>query len=179
VERDGHVTRAYKFLRPGAVAPFTAVSWPQPRDGEPGAWIETAAVEPCRRGVHACTREDLPYWLQDELWEIELDGDVQRVGHKLVAQRGRLVRRIAAWNDEAARAFSRDCAGRAASYAKASPDVAGHAADATSFADGGRAAVTGFIASRAAELSGGVEAYDAERAAQVAWLTEHLALHVD
>src|SRR5690242_18164858 len=111
------MTRAYKFLRPGAVAPFTAVPWPQPDGDGPGAWLESAVAEPCRRGVHACTAADLPYWLQDELWEVELDGDVQRVGHKLVARRGRLVRRIADWNEDAARAFSRDCAGRAAGYA--------------------------------------------------------------
>ena len=171
--------RAYKFLRPGAVAPFTAVRWPRPEGDGPGAWLEATGVEPCRRGLHACAREDLPYWLQEELWEVELDGDVQRVGHKLVARRGRLVRRIGAWDAGAARAFSLDCAGRAAGYAAAAPEVSGHAADATGFSDGSRPAVTGFIASRAAELSGGVEAYEAERSAQVEWLTRHLGLTAD
>lgn len=170
------MTRAYKFLRAGGVAPFTAHRWPLPRCDEPGTWVETAVVEPCRRGVHACTHEDLPYWLQDELWEIELEGDVRRVGHKLAARRGRLVRRVDAWNAESARAFSLACAERTARYAAGSPDVAGHASDASVAAEGGRAAVTGFIASRAAELSGGIGAYEAERSAQVAWLTERLGL---
>src|SRR5262249_3229698 len=96
------MTRAYKFLRPGGVAPFTSYAWPLPQGEEPGAWVEVETVEPCRRGVHACTRDDLPYWFQDELWEVELDGEVQRVGHKLAARRGRLVRRVDAWNAERA-----------------------------------------------------------------------------
>jgi hypothetical protein len=170
------MTRGYKFLRPGGIAPFTLHAWPLPRDHQPGDWVETDGVEPCRRGVHACAREDLPYWFQDELWEIELEGAVTRVGHKLAASRGRLVRRIEAWNADSARAFSRACAERTTGYASRSPEVSGHASDAAAAAEGGRAAVTGFIASRAAELSGGVEAYEAERSAQVAWLTEHLGL---
>jgi hypothetical protein len=170
------VTRAYKFLQPGAIAPFTAVSWPQPADDGEADWLDAGSVDPCRRGVHACATKDLPFWFQDELWEVELDGDVQRLGHKLAARRGRLVRRVDAWSPEAARAFSLACAERAAGYARASVEVSGHAADAAAAAEHGRAAATGFIASRAAELSGGVEAYEAERAAQVAWLTEHLGL---
>jgi hypothetical protein len=138
--------------------------------------VEAGAVDPCRSGVHACTRDDLPYWLQDELWEIDLEGDVQRVGHKLVARRGRLVRRLDAWNGDSARDFSLACAHRVAGFAAGSPHLAGHTSDAATYAERAHAAVTGFIASRTAELSGGVEAYDAERSAQVAWLTEHLGL---
>lgn len=170
------MTRAYKFLRDGGIAPFTALAWPRPEGDMAAVWVDGGTVDPCRNGVHACGRNDLPYWIQDELWEIDLDGDVQRVGHKLVARRGRLVRRIDAWNPQTARVFSLACAGRAAEYAASAPGVAGHAADAAAIGQSGRAAVTGFIASRAAELSGGVEAYDAERSAQVAWLVENLGL---
>src|SRR5690242_17660463 len=109
--------QAYKFLRADGVAPFTGHRWPLPRGGNPGAWVEAETVEPCRRGIHGCACDDLPYWLHGELWEIELDGDVQRVGHKLVARRGRLLRQVEAWNDESARDFSFACAERVAGYA--------------------------------------------------------------
>ena len=167
---------AYKCLRTGAVAPFTEIVWPQPTGPEPGRWVDAGAVDPCRRGVHACSADDLPYWLQDELWEIELDGDVQRIGHKLAARRGRLVHRVSAWHTDAARAFALLCAGRTAALATGAPEVSGHADDAARIAATGNAAVTGFIAARAAELTGGVDAYDAERALQVEWLVEHLSL---
>jgi hypothetical protein len=118
----------------------------------------------------------LPYWLQDELWEIELEDDVLRIGHKLTARRGRLIRRVSAWNVDAARAFALECAARVAELAKNAPEVTGHAEDAARIGARGNAAVTGFITARAAELVGGVDAYDAERELQVAWLVEHLDL---
>ena len=168
--------KAYKFLREGGVSPFTATCWPLPKEGKPGEWVEAHGVEMCRRGVHACTIEDLPYWFQDELWEVELAGDMQRVGHKVAAARGRLVRRVDGWNPDCARAFSFDCADRAAAIAAGTPEAAAHAADAVRAAEAGNAAVSGFIVARSAELSGGVRAYDAERATQVEWLVRRLEL---
>ncbi|TML68102.1 MAG: hypothetical protein E6G14_10465 [Actinobacteria bacterium] len=168
--------KTYKFLCGGGIAPFTGARWPEPQSGKPGQWVEAAAVEPCRQGVHACALEDLPYWLQDELWEIELDGDVQRVGHKLVARRGRLIRHVDAWDGGTAREFSDDCVARTAEIAARTRGLEGHAADAVANATAGRAAVTGFIASRVAELDGGVDAYEAERSRQAAWLAERLRL---
>jgi len=169
---------AYKFLRAGAVGPFSDVRWLRPSGSAPGKWLEAGEVEMCRRGIHACAVDDLPYWFQDELWEIELGGEVQRVGHKLAAERGRLVGRIVPWDADAARSFSLACAERAAAIAARAPEVSGHAEDAAATAEAGKAAVTGYIASRAAELAGGAEAYEAERAAQVDWLVERLALPV-
>jgi hypothetical protein len=166
----------FKFLRAGGVAPFTGTRWRQSANGGPGEWVDAGRVEVCRRGIHACAREDLPYWFQEELWEIELGGEVQRTGHKLVAPRGRLVRRVDAWNADAARSFSLACAERAAAIAERSPEVSPYAADAAATAEAGKAAVTGYIVARAAELTGGVEAYEAERAAQAEWLAERLGL---
>jgi hypothetical protein len=168
--------KAFKFLRDGGVAPFTATSWPRPENGDPGQWIDAGGLDMCRRGLHACALEDLPYWFQDELWEVELDGEVQRLGHKVAARRGRLLRRVEAWNADTARSFSLACAERAAAIASRSPEVSAHAQDAAATAEAGKAAVTGYIVARAAELSGGVEAYDAERSTQVGWLVERLGL---
>jgi hypothetical protein len=60
----------YKFLERGRVAPFTGFEWPVDE------WVEASAVDPCRRGIHACRVRDLPIWIDDELWQVELAGDV-------------------------------------------------------------------------------------------------------
>ena len=62
-------------------------------------------------------RADLSYWLNAELWEAELDGDVVRAGHKFVAPRGRLLRRIETWDRDAMRGFCLDCQERVRVYA--------------------------------------------------------------
>ena len=62
----------------------------------------------------------------------------------------------------------------AATLAAVAPEVSGHAADAAATAEAGKAAVTGAIVSRAAELTGGIDAYEVERAAQVEWLVARL-----
>ena len=96
---------AYKFLRPDGSGVFTRYAWPLP-DGGPGAWVE-APVVACRSGVHACRAEDLPLWLGEDLYEIELGGQIVAERMKVVAARGRLLRRIGAWDDAARAAYTR------------------------------------------------------------------------
>ena len=111
---------AYKFLDDGRLAPFTGVRWPEPQ-----SWLESDRVELCVSGVHACRIRDLPYWLRTELWEVELDGDVVEGERLVAARRGRLVRRVDAWNDASARAFGASCAEEARRRAAASHDLEG------------------------------------------------------
>lgn len=80
--------RAYKFLDARGCAPFTGTPWVESR------WVEEPRALPCREGVHGCGAADLSYWLAASLWEIELDGEIVETRHKVVASRGRLVRRI-------------------------------------------------------------------------------------
>jgi hypothetical protein len=110
---------AYKFLSSGSVGPFSGFRWPTPEGGAPGPWVETAGeLSLCRRGVHACRLSDLPYWLDDELWLVELDGRIQDDGHQIVAERARLVERLASWNRDTARALAEDCTWRARDLAR-------------------------------------------------------------
>jgi len=100
---------AYKFLRSGRIGPFSAFQWP-----EPGVWVHAAPdLVACKRGVHACRPSDLPWWLADELWEIELDGEVQPDEHKIVASAGRLRSQIEAWTPACAQEYADACAWRA------------------------------------------------------------------
>lgn len=97
---------AYKFLRAGRIGPFSGVTWPAP-----GAWLQAAGDGgACSRRVHACRVADLPEWMDDELWRVELDGDVRVDCGKLVAARGRLVERVAAWDAALMADFAEACA---------------------------------------------------------------------
>ena len=99
---------AYKFLSSDRKGLFSGVTWP-----EPGTWLEAdAEVERCVSGIHASHAEGLLGWIDDELWTCELDGIVEDDGQELVAERGRLLERVAAWSETSARDFARACAAR-------------------------------------------------------------------
>jgi hypothetical protein len=163
---------AYKFLTADGRGLFTRFAWPLPK-GVPGDWVE-AEIDPCRSGVHACRVVDLPHWVASSLYEIELDGAVVEHSLKLVAERGRLLRRVEAWNDDLRDEYSRMCIARAADLAGADERLRAWVppADATSAGP----ALIGFIAARVAEELGGVAAYDEERRRQADWLRERLGL---
>jgi hypothetical protein len=164
------VVIAYKFLSECATAPFTGYRW------RPDEWVEADAADPCRQGIHACRARHLPIWLDDELWEVELDGELVEQERKLVAQRGRLARRIELWTPDLAQAFGRFCALRTRERVGFLPVLSGFVFDVERFVSQGRIAIAGFAAARAAELSGGPGAYERERLAQASWLAERLGI---
>jgi hypothetical protein len=163
---------AYKFFESGRVAPFSHLVWPLDE------WVQIEGpVEACRRGVHACRAGDLSYWIADELWVVELGGEVVHDERKLVAERGRLVRPVATWDDDARREYAGACARRVAHHAAdelreagldevaealqsaelaAIPDAAAAAADAAYEAGRPNAAVLAELASDAARSVGAV-----------------------
>ena len=123
--------KAYKFLRAGAIGPFSGFAWPAPADGGPGAWVRAGDhPDPCRRGVHACRVEHLPWWIADELWEVELAGKVVACPHKVAAGRGRLVRRVEGWTAALGRQYAAACALHARDHAVAALWDAGRGAEA-------------------------------------------------
>jgi hypothetical protein len=94
--------RAYKFLTAGGEGPLTGFHWPLPEGGAPGAWVETEGpLGACRRGAHVCLASDLPYWIGEELWEVEASGDQVEGVDCLVVRRARLVREVTAWREGA------------------------------------------------------------------------------
>ena len=173
--------RAYKFLRPGRVGPFSGTAWPAPDNGGPGEWVRTAEQGPvlCATGVHACTLTDLPFWMGEELWEVELSEPVDRQRSKLVAPAGRLLARVEAWDEAAALAFMDATVDRIREL-----DTGGYMTEAEIFCVGeagrsdpfGNAALSTMIVVEAAEHAGGIEAVRAERARQAAWFADRLGL---
>jgi len=194
---------AWKFLAPGALAPFTGISWPVPGEGD-GGWVE-ARSKPAR-GVHACALEDLPYWIDQELWVVELEGEVTRARRQLIAGRGRLVARLDEWSSAQAE-FTGACiertrrrvidallaAGRdgdaallsaprdpeaerqtALSIAESGPTYVGYVADVIR-----RRPYPGtcaYMAANAAAAIGNVRGHDQERAEQAAWFSARFKL---
>jgi hypothetical protein len=163
---------AYKFLRPNGTSVFTRFTWPLPDSG-PGPWVD-ARVDPCRSGIHACRRAELPLWLGRTLYEIELDGEIVEEATKLVAPRGRLLRRIDAWDEATRDEYTRMCADRAHELARAEGLSEWDAAVEPSVPEG--PARLGFVAARIAKEISGAAAYHAERRRQADWLAERLAL---
>ena len=163
---------AYKFLRADGTGVFTRFAWPLP-DRAPGDWVE-AEADPCRSGIHACRLGDLPYWAGRVLYEIELGGPVVEQKTKVVAPRGRLLRRIDAWDDDFRAGYTRYCAERAHEIARANGLEQWEEVIEPSIPEG--PALLGFVAARIAEQAGGVDAYHAERAAQADWLAARLQL---
>jgi hypothetical protein len=165
--------RTYKFLTAEGLGVFSDFAWPLPH-GEPGPWVDSE-VDPCRAGIHACRPVDLPYWVAPALYEIELDGRVEEQPLKVVAPRGRLVRRIDAWNDAAREAYGQMCFARAHELVEA---AAGRLDgwEPTSEIRFAESARLGFIAATIAEQLAGFDAHLNERKRQGDWLVEHLGL---
>ena len=100
--------RAWKFLERGRVAPFGGHVWPAPGGRAPGDWIQPPGGE-----VFACRSSDLPWWINAELWEVELEAPIRILPTQVAGRRGRLLRRMVGWDDVALRAYGVACAERA------------------------------------------------------------------
>lgn len=104
----------FKFLAAGATGPFSGYRWPAP-DRTQGAGEWTTAhppLDPCRRGLHICREADLPFWLHEELYVVDVDGPVLEYESFVLAQRARLLQRVEAWGPGAAYRLSCECAWR-------------------------------------------------------------------
>jgi hypothetical protein len=111
-----------------------------------------------------------------QLWEIELEGEIVQQERKLVARRGRLVRRREEWSPKLLDAFAVDCLVRTRQAFGSVPIVSGYVADIEGFRALGRIGLAAFAAARAAERHGGAAAYERERLTQAAWLADRLGL---
>ena len=119
---------AWKFTGPDGTT-YGGFRWPLPiptEDG-PGEWIEVgegkvklAGSALCtHRVLHATDTAHLLDWVDAELYEVEIDESRGLIvgADKIGFRRGRLLRRIEAWNERSARLFACDCAEDALQYA--------------------------------------------------------------
>jgi len=126
---EGGPVIAYKFLGPGRTALYSGSVWPL--DG----WIEAdGPLALCRNGVHASRGGDLPGWLDDELWIVELDGELTEDGDIVLGRRGRLIRNVDTWDGTAALAFAESCVRRMHYQAVSALELVGREEDAVRLA---------------------------------------------
>lgn len=163
---------AYKFLRPDGSGVFTGFRWPLPA-GAPGEWV-SSNPDPCRSGIHACRLSHMPLWIGRSLYEIQLDGEIIDEPMKVIASRGRLLRRVEAWDEQAYDDYTRMCADRAHELARGHGLAGWDAVIEPSVPEGG--ALLGFVAARIAEETDGQDGYHRERASQAEWLVKRLRL---
>jgi hypothetical protein len=100
---------AYKWFLKGRVDPQSENDqvWPEP--AQDGGWVKMGGSRLRRtRPSTASTLRDLPNTIWQELWEVELDNPSTNDHGIVTAKRGRLVRRIAEWNEDAAKQFCDD-----------------------------------------------------------------------
>jgi hypothetical protein len=110
----------YKFLAAGSIGRFSGFRW------KPGEWVE--ATRPGEGwGVHACRPQDLSWWIDAELWRVELDGPLRERATQIEARRGRLVDRIQGWNENARAAFGLNCVFQARDVSASALRTLGHA----------------------------------------------------
>jgi hypothetical protein len=93
---------AYKFLANGSVGRFSGFHF------RPGQWVEAIRAGE-GWGIHACRAQDLSYWIDAELWRIELEGPMHERATQIEARRGRLLDRIDGWNEKQRAAFGLGC----------------------------------------------------------------------
>jgi hypothetical protein len=125
-----------------------------------------------------CRAFDLAYWLHDELWETQVDGDQIEGIDCLVVRRARLLRRIDAWHQGGAMRFAEACAKHAAELAGASNVASEHVRDyiddAALSARSGYVGVSAFAAAlavgRLGDPSDEESAYRRERVWQADWI---------
>jgi hypothetical protein len=175
---------AYKFLE-GGRSPFTGWRWEQPGGLSPAPWLSVSGpLGLCENGVHACAPRHLPLWVNDELWEMELAGEVVETEVAFVASKGRLLGRVHAWDPTMQASFSEYCAARARQLAGGQGEPSPLVAAIGAMAASARAAAAGYwSAVLAGETAAGrrsgpdyERAFTAERAARAGWLTKELSL---
>jgi hypothetical protein len=157
---------AYKFLGPDEYGLLSDFTWPV------GSWVEVEGpLIPALNGIHGCDVRDLAHWIDEQLWKVDLAGELERGEHTLVASRGRLVERVSEWNRRTAQEFRAACTTRCGS-------LRGAEAAATWTPAAGAAYVAAHAAGLAAQESGGsyVSGFEAERLWQSDWLAERLGL---
>jgi hypothetical protein len=167
---------AYACLRHGARSPFSDARLPPPGGDGPGAWLEGGAARGCE--LRAARPRDLPHWLADELWLVELGGDVVELSYSVVADRVRLVRRVEKWNEATARDFCASCHESGAAAARGSNAAAAVLPNLEGAVARAEPALAAMVAATAVDLAD-PGAGGRERLRQARWLADRLGLDGD
>jgi hypothetical protein len=78
----------------------------------PGEWMPEieGELKPCRNGYHVVTLEQLPNWIGERIFEVEVGKEILPDDDKSVVRTCRLTRECTGWDERTARLFACDCA---------------------------------------------------------------------
>ena len=110
-DRQGATVMLYKVLNEDGT-PYHGgkAKWHLP-SGRPGKWMPPIKdIEPCARGYHVVTIEQLPHWIGPALFEVEVRGERIDREDKSVVSEARLIRRVTTWNERTLRLLACDFA---------------------------------------------------------------------
>lgn len=156
----------YKFLGPGRYGVLSGFRWPL------GEWVHAhGPLAAGVNGVHGCRLEDLPYWVGEVCWRIELGGAIVECERTVVASRGHLLEPVQAWNPETQQEFAAVCSARHRGFGHADPDGGWVPYAGAAYIAAHGAGVEAARAGRSYE-----EGFAEERAWQASWLAERLGL---
>ena len=111
--------RFFKFLERGGIGPLTGFPW---RARE---WVEAQGpLAICGNGAHVLRPQDLAYWMHEELWRAEIEGEQIEGGDCVVARRVRLIERVDAWTNGEGMRFAQACHDRVGERAAQATDPA-------------------------------------------------------
>jgi hypothetical protein len=92
--------------------------WSLPKQNADGTWTPGEWAEPiegklksCENGYHVCNADQLLFWLNAHIFEVEVGEEIIHEERKSVCRECRLVRELK-WNERTARLFACDCAER-------------------------------------------------------------------
>ena len=109
----------YKFLTEDNRGEYSGFDFtPYLPDGDtPGEWLPEieGKLEQCENGYHACEADDISFWLDAQLYEVEYREEPEHYGTKVNGRQIRFVSKVETWNARTARLFAVWCAREALS----------------------------------------------------------------
>jgi hypothetical protein len=103
----------YKALKQDNKGPYSDFDFTPylPKGKRPGKWLpKRDTLKICESGWHGCKDGDIVEYLNAQIFEIEIRGDMKKDGDKFTVQQMRFIRKCKGWNDVTARLFACDCA---------------------------------------------------------------------
>ena len=97
----------YKVLKSdGRCAHGGTGKWYLPKKQKDGSWKAgkwmpeiKGELELCKKGYHICRPDEVVYWLDEAIFEVEYDGEIVEGFDKCVVRKARLLRKIEAWEE--------------------------------------------------------------------------------
>jgi hypothetical protein len=106
-------TKYYKILNQDGKSPYQGAEWYLPKGKHPGKWMPRVdRIERCGSGYHICKRGQAVQWLDAQIYEVEVKGELLKCNNKCVAQQARLIKKFDTWDEQTQRLFAADCAER-------------------------------------------------------------------